>query len=225
MKNNKLLLWMISLILLSGIVNVLSICFFATTVSHVTGLLSYFTISFMSGDYSRLSVIAITILSYLTGSIVSGVITERREYSTKRRYGFIVSIIGVILFIGFHSISLRDIKIAYLLALVMGLQNGMILNFKGIIVRLTHMTGNLTDLGVHIGYMLKGDVKGNIVQVMLPLVSILVFLAGGLTGMVLYTNFKYGAFDFVSAGYLFLGIAYLAVYYKEKFLALNISSI
>lgn len=226
MKNNKLILWMISLILLSGIVNVLSICFFATTVSHVTGLLSYFTISFMSGDYSRLSVIALTILSYLSGSIISGVITERREYSTKRRYGFIVSLIGVILFAGFHSISLRDIKIAYLLALVMGMQNGMILNFKGIIVRLTHMTGNLTDLGVHIGFMLKGDIKGNLLQVMLPLISILVFISGGIIGIILYENFKFGAFDIVSIGYLVLGVSYLAVYYyRRKFLSLNINRI
>lgn len=225
MKNNKLLLWMISLILLSGIVNVLSICFFATTVSHVTGLLSYFTISLMRGDTSKLIVIALTILSYLAGSIISGVITERREYATKRRYGFIVSLIGVILFTGFHSISLRDIKIAYLLALIMGMQNGMILNFKGIIVRLTHMTGNLTDLGVHLGYMIKGDIKGNLYQVLVPLTSIFTFIMGGITGVYMYTNFKYGAFDIVSGVYLFLGLAYLSVYYKKKFLALNISNI
>lgn len=216
MNKKTLLIWMGSLILLSGLVNVLAICLLSTTVSHVTGLFSYLAIALVNGDYPKIALIGVTIAAYLVGTIISGIITERREFLIKKRYGWIVTTIGIILYISFHTLSIKDIRIAYILAFTMGLQNGMIMNFKGIVVRLTHMTGNLTDLGVHLGYMIKGNFKDNLIPVLLPFFSLLGFVGGGALGLILYMNFKNDSFDVVALTYIFLGCSYLLYQFKHS---------
>lgn len=209
MNKKTILLWMFSLIGLSGFLNVLVITLFSTTVSHVTGLLSYFSIAIVSRDSLKLNIVIVSILSYLIGSILSGFIIGTREFSFKKRYGYITFSIGVLILAAFEVLRTSDVKMVFILAFLMGLQNGMILNFKGVIVRLTHMTGNLTDLGVHIGYILKGKSRENLAQVMVPLVSIIVFVLGATLGGYLFLIIGVRAFTIAAIIYIASGLFYL----------------
>ncbi|MDK4492089.1 DUF1275 domain-containing protein, partial [Fusobacterium necrophorum] len=39
----------------------------------------------------------------------------------------------------------------------LGIQNGMYISYNGVIVRTTHISGNLTDAGVYLGKHLRGE--------------------------------------------------------------------
>lgn len=219
MNKKTILMWMFSLIGLSGLLNVLVISLFSTTISHVTGLLSYFSIAVVNNDSLKLKVMLLSIVSYLVGSIISGFIIGTREFALKKRYGYISSSIGLSILIVFEVFKTHDIKIVYIMALLMGLQNGMILNFKGVIVRLTHMTGNLTDLGVHLGYMLKGKFKENVTQVLIPFLSLIVFVIGASFGAYLFLHFGIVSFKVAGLIYIVSGLFYLL--YRFRITTIN----
>lgn len=80
-----------------------------------------------------------------------------------------------------------------LLCFTMGLQNAIVTNVAGTVVRTTHLTGMVTDLGIKLGRMLYSfanhESAANSVQmVKLTLLSSLVtlFFMGGVTGAVGY---------------------------------------
>ena len=96
----------------------------------------------------------------------------------------------------------------------MGLQNGMVVSFKGVVVRMTHMSGNITDLGVFIGYKLRGNKKEKFITGLIPLVAILSFTLGGVIGMLLY-GVVHNAIFFITSGiYILLGVFYFILRYK-----------
>ena len=39
---------------------------------------------------------------------------------------------------------------------MIGVENGLFVSYKGVVVRTSHITGSLTDAGVYIGHYLKG---------------------------------------------------------------------
>lgn len=71
----------------------------------------------------------------------------------------------------------------------MGFQNGMSIRFKGSLIRSTHMTGNLTDLGSYIGKVLKGE-KNKIENIFLSALEIGQYILGGVVALILLVFFK-----------------------------------
>jgi len=200
---------MYALTFMAGLINALSIMQFATTVSHVTGLVSNTAISIFSHNTENLIWLLSVILSFLAGSVISGFITGERSFKLDACYGYIIIAIGVMLFAGVHVLDHDGKGIIRLFALLMGLQNGMVVSFRGIVVRMTHMSGNLTDLGVHLGYMLRGKVSENILPAAIPGIGLLVFTVGGVLGLALFEILDFTAYDIVSVIYAVLGIVYL----------------
>ena len=90
----------------------------------------------------------------------------------------------------------------------MGLQNGMVVSFRGVVVRMTHMSGNITDLGVFIGYKLRGNKNEKAITGIIPLLAILSFIIGGIIGVLLYSNIHNVVFFITSAIYIILAVVY-----------------
>lgn len=63
----------------------------------------------------------------------------------------------------------------------------MSIRFKGSLIRSTHMTGNLTDLGSYIGKVLKGE-KYKIENIFLSALEMYIF--GGVVALILLVFFK-----------------------------------
>ncbi|MPM36339.1 hypothetical protein SDC9_82934 [bioreactor metagenome] len=215
MEKKRVFIWMCALTVLAGLVNALSIRNFATTVSHVTGIVSNAAISVYNGSHAHTSWLLSIIGAFLVGALISAYITGERKFFLKRIYGYIVIAIGVMLFIGVHTLSHEGRTIICLFAFLMGIQNGMIVSFKGVLVRMTHMTGYLTDLGVYIGYRLRGEMKEDIWMGIVPASGLAVFALGGVLGLWMFSKIGFGAYDITAAAYIFLGIAYL-VHQKQS---------
>ena len=74
----------------------------------------------------------------------------------------------------------------YLASAACGLQNAMITTFSGAVVRTTHMTGIITDLGIMIGESLRGR-QFDRRKALLFLFIFSGFLLGGVAGAALFT--------------------------------------
>ena len=212
MDKKTLLLWMCILTALAGVINAISIFGYnGTTVSHLTGLVSKVAINLSNGDFTGLWEVLRVILAFFAGAVLSGFITGERAFYLKKRYGFIIITIGVLIIIPyFLSIKYSVILFAF----IMGLQNGMVVSFKGIVVRMTHMSGNITDLGVYVGYKLRGNKNEKYITGLIPLVAILSFTVGGVIGVLLYGVIGIAIF-LISAGvYILLGVFYFVLRYR-----------
>ncbi len=206
MDRKILLLWMCILTCLAGAVNAISIFGYdGTTVSHLTGLVSKVAINITEGSFEGVWEVLRVILLFFLGAVVSGFITGERAFYLHKRYGFIIIAIGVLIFIPYFL----PIKYGVLVfAFVMGLQNGMVVSFKGIVVRMTHMSGNITDLGVFIGYKLRKNNNEKLITGLIPFVAIISFIIGGILGILLYKSIHNIVFFITSSIYLILGIVY-----------------
>lgn len=206
MDKKTLLLWMCILTCLAGAINAISIFGYnGMTVSHLTGLVSKVSINISQGDLSGLWEVLRVILAFLLGACVSGFVTGERAFYLNKRYGFIILAISILVIIPYFL----TIKYSILLfGFIMGLQNGMVVSFKGVVVRMTHMSGNITDLGVFIGYKLRGNKNEKLITGLIPFVAIISFVIGGILGILLYNLIRNNVF-FVFAGiYFILGVFY-----------------
>ena len=212
MYKKLLLVWMCILTFLAGFINAIAIFGYdGTTVSHLTGLISKTTINLAHQDYINWWAVLRVILAFFLGAIISGFVTGERNFYLHKRYGFIIVAIGLLMIVPFFITNENDV---ILFALVMGMQNGMVVSFKGIVVRMTHMTGNVTDLGVFIGYKLRGNKNEKVITGIIPLLAIANFVLGGLIGITLYALANNYIFFIISGIYLLLGGFYFILRYK-----------
>ncbi len=202
--------WMMALPIVAGFINVLAIKLFATTVSHVTGLVTNATIAAVEGNDKQFWWILSVIGMFFLGSVIAGFVIKERNFKVRKRYGWILISLAVILFAGVRVFGENESIFVRFLALVCGMENGQIIAYKGIIIRTTHMTGNLTDFGTHVGYMLRGKVREHLLPALIPFLCIVIFSAGGAVGLCLFKAVGMYAFDAASLMYLFLGALFLA---------------
>jgi uncharacterized membrane protein YoaK (UPF0700 family) len=96
---------------------------------------------------------------------------------------------------------------ALLAAAALGLQNGLTSSFRGMAVRTTHFTGTITDLGLMIGRSRKHGIDGWKAAILA--VTLLLFLGGGVAGILAGARFGGYALLIPAAICLALGSAYL----------------
>lgn len=214
MKKN-IYIWMCVLTGLAGLINALAIQLFSITVSHMTGIASNAVISVFEGNYS----VALWLLSvmgfFLLGVIISAYVTGERNFFIKPIYGYIVVAIGILLFAGIHFLNREGKMIIRLFAFLMGAQNGMIVSVRGVLIRMTHLTGYITDFGVYIGYRLRGEHKEHRWTGIVPFSGIIIFMLGGILGLWLFSKIQFVTYDIVSLLYIVLGFIYL-IYEKHS---------
>ena len=206
MNKYRLFAWMILLASLAGFINTVSVFSFGgTTVSHITGLLSKFSISVSTGEIGDGLSVFFVILSFFVGAVVAGIATGERAFYLHRIYGWIILAVGVLMLI---PLFLAPEYSVMLLAFLMGVQNGMVVSFRGILVRMTHMTGNLTDFGVFVGYKIRGNREEKPISGVVPASAIAGFTVGGILGILFYSLLGIYVFALASGVYLLLGFVY-----------------
>lgn len=202
----KILIWIVFLALLAGCVNAVAIfgCE-GIAVSHITGMISRSAISISSGETVGLAGILSIILLFFVGAVTAGIATGERAFHLRKTNGVIIFAIGILIL----TPLFLDVRHSLMmLSFLMGLQNGMVVSVRGILVRSTHMTGNLTDLGVYIGYRIRGNKSENAYFGLVPCVLIIGFILGGVIGVLLYNLIGIYVLIVLSLSYILMGIAY-----------------
>ena len=157
MKDKDYYIIVASICFFSGFINILTLTYFSYPISHYSGTFTLvakyiYDIRF----YKKLSELIIMIFCFMGGSIFSSVISTNFQEINIKRYGKVIIIFGSIVLISYFLDKTNKLFL-FFLTLTMGFQNGMSIRFKGSLIRSTHMTGNLTDLGSYIGKVLKGE--------------------------------------------------------------------
>lgn len=133
---------------------------------------------------------------------------ENQALKLGRRYGVALCIEGGLLFLALWALLQGYTSGQYFASAACGLQNAMITTYSGAIIRTTHMSGIITDLGIMIGARLKGTLFDRRKAKLLMFI-VVGFLFGGLTGACFFQRFEILALAFPASFAFIIAFSYL----------------
>ncbi len=175
----------------AGMINVIALLGFShEAATHVTGLFSQLAIHLYEIDLSACGPYFYAIFSFFLGSFFCGLIIRDPNFKGGRRYGYALAVESLILFLSAYGFIHQQIWGAYLASVAAGLQNAMVSHFSGAIVRTTHLTGILTDLGVLTGNIVMRRERVDIQRLALFFMIMVSFFSGCLVGALGYHHWQ-----------------------------------
>ncbi len=208
---NIVLFWIGTLSFISGYANVYGIILIGLTLTHFSGDVSKAAIHLASHNTLDEQIIKIIfgLLLFLCGNIFAGFLIGERSFNMKKRYGFVFWGIGFSIFL-IYILFGNNKNFSYILCLTTGIQNGLFMTYKGILIRTSHITGSISDLGVYIGYKLRG-IKVDNIKIYYYLTTIIAFFTGGVFAGYLYDKFGNDAIILVPILYFLVGTEYFQI--------------
>lgn len=197
----------------AGIVNITGVLSLTTLTTNVTGHFAYLSQALIVKNYGVALTFLSYVMSFLVGAFLSSFLLEwgsRNKLHTS--YVLPVSIEIVMLaaigsmglFSWAHGLPFPDF-LAGVLLFAMGLQNALVTHISQSVVRTTHLTGLLTDLGIELSQLFfykEVHQRHQLTKsISLKLTIIGCFLSGGIAGGFIYL--------FVGLKVLFLPVALL----------------
>ena len=193
----------------AGFINVVVLGFFHVPVSHMTGAVSRLSMDLAEPNLADLRVVLSILGGFLAGAVLSGVVIGGRKLVPGRRYG-----VALLTEAGVLALSTALLQRGHplgisLAAMACGIQNAMASSYYGLVLRTTHVTGIVTDIGVMLGHWLRH--RRIRLWKLLLLTSILGgFFGGGVVGAAAYARIGVVALALASAGCFLAGALYLA---------------
>jgi uncharacterized membrane protein YoaK (UPF0700 family) len=200
----------------AGMINVLGlVTVLHQSVSHMTGNVSMLAMALLHWQPDTIIYLTCVVLCYVIGSFYSGFILGNSYFSLGRRYGLPLSLVAFFIVLCWAFLPYFP-RYALLWACVaMGVQNAMISHYKGTIIRTTHLSGVLTDLGLALGYRLRG-LNVDRRRIILHLVILFGFFLGGLVASMIYPYLKLNSFLVPALLSWILSIVYWVIYFRYR---------
>jgi len=176
-------------------------------ITHLTGTTTMLGIAVAQGDFARIGHFALLIAAFMGGCAASGAIIRDATLRLGRRYGVVLTVEALLLFAAVPLLDGGHIAGEYLASAACGLQNAMASTYSGAVLRTTHFSGTLTDLGIFIGHRLGGlPVDARRVRLLCALV--ISFAVGAVVGTVLFGVWHYRALYLPATATGLAGAAY-----------------
>lgn len=171
---------------IGGCINAVALlCVRSHAVSHMSGTVTNLGMELAQSHVAAHAHLArhaaLIIIFFFLGSVLSGIVIRQSTLKAGRRYGAALIVEGVLLAMSAYLLRHESDGGLYTAAMACGLQNGMATSYSGAVIRTTHMTGIVTDLGIAIGLTARG-LKADWRRMRLYLVLLAGFLTGGLLG-------------------------------------------
>ena len=129
----------------AGFANASGLILFGAFTSHVTGNVARVSASVARGDMKGAAQAGILVAVFLLGAVTASLLVETSFFRrTSSAYGAALLVQGGLL----STFVVTDA--ASLLSFAMGMQNSLVTRLSGSVVRTTHLTGVVTDLGIEI---------------------------------------------------------------------------
>lgn len=177
--------------------------------SHVTGIVSSLGDNLVLGQYPLVVTALGALLCFLLGAMTTTLLVHfarRRRLSSEFALPLVLEALLILVFglAGANMLDARSILVPTtvgLLAFLMGLQNAVVTKLSGNVIRTTHMTGIVTDLGIELGkwlYRNRGhtdspDVMADRERLVVLVGLLFAFAIGGVVGA---SGFKHVGFMF-----------------------------
>ena len=203
----------------AGMINVLGlITVLHQSVSHMTGHISMLAMALVNWEPQHIVYLFLVTLCYVIGSMYSGLILGNSHFQLGRLYGYPLSLVALFILLSWILLPYFPRYGLLWACTAMGVQNAMVSHYKGAIIRTTHLSGVLTDLGLALGYRIRGlDVEPR--RVILHVLILLGFFGGGLLASWVYPYLKLNAFLIPVVLSLTLSLTYWVIYirYRHQF--------
>lgn len=172
----------VSLSGLAGFTNSAALQLGSLAVSHLTGSITRVSVELASGDTHTMVPFTVVLFAFFFGAVLSGAVVSQKELGFGRRYGVLLLLeSGLLALAAWKASSLTPMTSLALVAFACGMQNALASSYRGMIVRTTHMTGVITDLGFELGVWLRtNQIRTKLVKLQAP--ALLAFLVGGTLG-------------------------------------------
>lgn len=154
------------------------------SVSHLTGDLSRIASEAMQdgGHWSmEAAILGLSVTGFVGGAATAGFFIHHPNLQLGRPYGRSVIAVGAILMSTHPIARYSPLPACFLAAWACGMQNALATRYRGLVLRTTHITGLLTDLGQLIGMRLRGH-PIEIWKITTPLLLATSFVLGATIG-------------------------------------------
>lgn len=184
-------------------------------ISHMSGNVTLFGLHLADADRALATRAALVIVCFFSGSLLSGLIIRQSTLKLGRRYGVALAfesflLVGAAYFLR-HGAAFGD----YLAAMACGLQNAMATTYSGSVVRTTHVTGIITDIGIALGlWARRHAVEWR--RVGLHLNLLVGFTVGGVLGTLSFQHLRYDTLLVPAALTGIGGIGYAIINHRAK---------
>ncbi|KCV71657.1 hypothetical protein, variant [Fonticula alba] len=210
----------VSLTLLAGFINAVFVTsIYQRPVSHMTGPTTNIAIQMTASnvDLIHLWHYGLLVFFFICGSMCSGlIIGSEREFRLDRSYGWALIVQATALFLGAILPTLGSAELpVFFGAFACGLQNALVTTFSSAIIRTTHITGIVSDIGVLIGqnlhyYFFNGPPQKGSWKLKLFIPLYLGFFGGAALGAMSERAFKMLALLFPAGLLLIMGVFHLS---------------
>lgn len=174
---------------MGGCINAIGLlCTQKHAVSHMSGTATNLGVEVAVGHGGLARTAALIIIFFFLGSVLSGVIIRQSTLKAGRRYGAALACEAVLLVVATYLLKHDSESGLYVASMACGLQNGMATSYSGAVIRTTHMTGIVTDLGLAIGLTARG-LKADWRRMRLYLVLFVGFISGASVGALGFGEF------------------------------------
>jgi len=151
----------ISLSWIAGYTNVITFMVCGVVTSHATGNVTHFGEQAAQARFASAAFFGFLTLAFFLGALVSALLTEgARRAGHQSKYILPIMIQALLLCVFAvgvnHQMALGQLEtftrywLAGLASFAMGLQNATVTNVSGAVVRTTHLTGVVTDMGIEL---------------------------------------------------------------------------
>ena len=178
---------------IAGMINAIGFLdFHHQAMTHMTGTATLFGIAVAERDVEGISQFAFALAAFVLGAAASGAIVGASALRLGRRYGVVLFIEALLLFGAVPLLHAHNDLGTYLAVCACGMQNAMASSYSGAVLRTTHMSGILTDLGIAIGQRARGH-RVDTKRMRLYALLFAAFLVGGFVGTIGFARFEEAA--------------------------------
>ena len=175
----------------AGIINSMVLLSFANqAVTHVTGTVTLASAAFARQDWEYAHHLFLVVFFFFLGAVLSGLITKGNKLMMGRRYGVALLIESAMLLIAMQLFIHSSFWAQMVASMACGLQNALVTTFSGAIIRTTHFSGMVTDIGAKVGHWLRGGMMDKR-RLFLYLSLLGGFATGGAVGAYLFGTMGY----------------------------------
>jgi uncharacterized membrane protein YoaK (UPF0700 family) len=139
----------------AGFINSVALGVFGSPVSHMTGAVSYFGIELARGHPNAALATLTIIVAFMVGAGLAGFIVGAESLGPGRRYGVALICEGSLLAIATMLLVSGHPLGVSLASMACGVQNATTSSYCGLMIRTTHVTGTVTDIGVMLGHWVR----------------------------------------------------------------------